>query len=142
MRAEHGDHCHALGDRLFERSFEVGDGFDFNDVGADGADGLVVGEALVARHDHAVGQAVGEGQAHDLHRIIAGDAGGGGERQGSGAATGDDPPLGAGEFGDAATAASIGSSSIPTKAREACATAARTCGASGCRYGPCARRRS
>src|ERR1051326_2959320 len=88
-------------DRLFEGLVELLAGVDLDDVTADHAHGLVVGEALFSRDDDAVDHAVGEGEAQHLGGVVAGDAGGGAERDGGGAAAGHDAPFGAGQFGDA-----------------------------------------
>ena len=58
-----------------QRRVEIGAGVDLDDLAAEHAHRLVVGEALVRRDDDAVDHALGERQAQHLHRVVAGDAG-------------------------------------------------------------------
>ena len=88
-------------DRFLERPVELLAGVDLDDVTADHPDRLVVGEALFRGDDDPVDHALGKGQPQHLHRVVAGDAGGGAERHRGGAAAGHDAPFGAGQLGDA-----------------------------------------
>ena len=90
--AQDQDHCH----RFLQRRIKVGDRADLDDMRADHADRLIIGEPLVLHHDHAVHPAIGEWQAQDLRRIVAGDTGGGGECQRGRAAAGHHAQLGTG----------------------------------------------
>ena len=92
---------HDQRDRLFERLVEVFAGVDLDDMAADHPNRLIVGETLLPRDDDAVDHAVGKGEPQHLDRVVAGDAGGGAERDRGGAAAGHDAPFGAGQFGDA-----------------------------------------
>ena len=96
--AEQHDHRHRLAQR---RCRGRATGIDLDDMAADHAHRLVVGEALVLRDDDAVDHAVGERQAQHLDRIVAGDAGRGAECHRGGAAAGHDAPFGAGQLGEA-----------------------------------------
>ncbi len=87
--------------RRFQCPVEVFAGIDLDDVTADHPHRLVIGETLGARDDHPVDHAVGKRQPQHLQRIVAGDAGGGAERHRCGAAAGDDPQFGPGQFGEA-----------------------------------------
>ena len=74
---------------------------DLDDMRADHADRLIIGEPLVLHHDHAVHPAIGEWQAQNLCRVIAGDAGRRGQRQRCGTAAGHNAAFRPGQLRDA-----------------------------------------